>query len=733
MRGTLRFGKTEGRLARSVLAAVVLVIAVAFGSSNAAATHRVAELISVGPNSANAPDYSFFAGASEDGRYVWFTTADALVPEDADGLCPRGYDWYSGQNPPTPCIDVYERDRVAGTTRLVSTGPNGGTGHYDAKFAGATPDGTHVYIDTGDPLVAADTDDGCFDDYYEGPKGCRDIYEVVGNQTTLVSTGPGDTHGTTEPRFSAKHSITPDASRLYFLTGEPLASEDLDGGPCTELCSDAYVRSGGTPKLISRGPTDTHQFYSGFNFASEDGRIVIFGSYENLVPEDTDHCAGVPLYQDNCYDIYARDMVANTTELVSTGPRGNQDYFRSSASGGSSDARYVFFRTAEPLVDEDIEQPHATADCLDDGLGPIGCIDIYRRDLETNTTTLISIGPKKTGPGGTYTPDEADYEYSTPDGGRVFFETEEELVDADVDGQMDVYEWSNGTTTLISASSVAPNQGKAVRFMGSSRDGDHVFVSTGERLLASDLDDVGDIYRVSSGTIEQVSKGPTGGNAEIYVNQFGEEGVPSPDGRSTFFATAESLVPDDTDTEIDEYEWRDGQTKLLLDGTATPSFIKLVGQTPDAHHVFFSTSDALVSEDGGTEYDLYAATLNRPPSCDHVAASGTSLWPANRHFRGVRVSGATDPEGDPVTVEITGVTQDEPVGRRHDARTSSSPDKVWLRAERNHRGDGRVYRVAFSASDGTSACSGVTTVEVRRKGNHPAVDSAPPSFDSFGT
>jgi hypothetical protein len=44
----------------------------------------------------------------------------------------------------------------------------------------------------------------------------------------------------------------------------------------------------------------------------------------------------------------------------------------------------------------------------------------------------------------------------------------------------------------------------------------------------------------------------------------------------------------------------------------------------------------------------------------------------------------------------------------------------------------RVYRISFTASDGMDQCSGVATVEVRRKKNRPAVDSAPPSYDSFG-
>ena len=69
------------------------------------------------------------------------------------------------------------------------------------------------------------------------------------------------------------------------------------------------------------------------------------------------------------------------------------------------------------------------------------------------------------------------------------------------------------------------------------------------------------------------------------------------------------------------------------------------------------------------------------------------------------VLGVTDPNGDTVTITITGIFQDEPVGRQK----SSSPDAIIphpnfnsaeIRVERDGNGDGRVYHVVFTASDG---------------------------------
>ncbi|MEW6757457.1 MAG: CARDB domain-containing protein, partial [Acidobacteriota bacterium] len=51
---------------------------------------------------------------------------------------------------------------------------------------------------------------------------------------------------------------------------------------------------------------------------------------------------------------------------------------------------------------------------------------------------------------------------------------------------------------------------------------------------------------------------------------------------------------------------------------------------------------------------------NAPPDCTRAAASPARLWPPNHKLRGVTVGGVTDPDGDPVTLAVTAITQDEP-------------------------------------------------------------------------
>lgn len=133
-----------------------------------------------------------------------------------------------------------------------------------------------------------------------------------------------------------------------------------------------------------------------------------------------------------------------------------------------------------------------------------------------------------------------------------------------------------------------------------------------------------------------------------------------------------------------------------------------------------SQGDYLVILRGGRENQtetLASTTLtivNSPPSCVQARASVDQLWPPNHQMVRVGIAGVVDPDGDPVTVEIFGVTQDEPVVGAGSGNTCPDAivtgDGVELRAERSGQGDGRVYRIHFGAKDPVEAqCSGVVT------------------------
>jgi hypothetical protein len=107
---------------------------------------------------------------------------------------------------------------------------------------------------------------------------------------------------------------------------------------------------------------------------------------------------------------------------------------------------------------------------------------------------------------------------------------------------------------------------------------------------------------------------------------------------------------------------------------------------------------------------------NKPPDVSQAAPTLASLWPPNHRFVEVGVTGVTDPDGDEVTLEITSVTQDEPVLGEGSGHTAPDAEGLGgplasLRAERAGGGNGRVYRVAFVARDAKGAAAqGAVTV-----------------------
>ena len=130
---------------------------------------------------------------------------------------------------------------------------------------------------------------------------------------------------------------------------------------------------------------------------------------------------------------------------------------------------------------------------------------------------------------------------------------------------------------------------------------------------------------------------------------------------------------------------------------------------------------------------------NRPPDCSLAVACEATLWPPDHKYRQVSICGVTDPEGDPVTIAATGVTQDEPIEDRGDG--STCPDAAIqngvasVRVERSGVGNGRVYVISFIATDARGgSCSGSVPVCVPHDQDvgHTCVDDGQ-TVNSMGT
>lgn len=125
-------------------------------------------------------------------------------------------------------------------------------------------------------------------------------------------------------------------------------------------------------------------------------------------------------------------------------------------------------------------------------------------------------------------------------------------------------------------------------------------------------------------------------------------------------------------------------------------------------------NDGLVNSASDT-VSITVLDINDPPACALAQPSLDLLWPPNHKLVSVGIIGVADPNDDTITITATGVTQDEPENGLGDGDTN--PDaviqgsEVLLRAERAGTGNGRVYRVSFTADDGFGGrCTGSVKV-----------------------
>jgi Tol biopolymer transport system component len=258
---------------------------------------------------------------------------------------------------------IFVRDTQAGRTTLVSrfTGTSGAMANGDSPNADISSDGRFVaFQSAGHQLDGTERDHP--DEY--------DIWlrDTVLGTTSLVSVTDAEA-GVIDD--STLPSISADGRWVAFQSkAEDMSPEDEDS------LDDIYVRDtvAGTTRLASRQSTVNDTPGDKANAAAQnadisaDGRWVAFQSAAtNLSASDADATT----------DVFVRDMQTETTVLVSRasisagGAAGDGN---STLPAISADGRYVAFGS--------------TAGNLSDADGPVS--DVFVRDLQTGTTTLVS-------------------------------------------------------------------------------------------------------------------------------------------------------------------------------------------------------------------------------------------------------------------------------------------------------------------------------------------------------
>lgn len=137
---------------------------------------------------------------------------------------------------------------------------------------------------------------------------------------------------------------------------------------------------------------------------------------------------------------------------------------------------------------------------------------------------------------------------------------------------------------------------------------------------------------------------------------------------------------------------------------------------PDTKYYWYVVAKNRCGDTNSPPWSFTTVVINQDPNCSDAVPSIAELWAPEHKWVDIEILGVTDPDGDQVSITITGITQDEPVAGEGSGKTCPDGDGVGtsvahIRAERSGLGNGRVYEISFEADDGRGGvCSGTVNV-----------------------
>jgi hypothetical protein len=442
---------------------------------------------------------------------------------------------------------------------------------------GGTPDFSTVYFTVPGTLLPQDASREEGWGLYEDKEGVLHEAGVLPDDSLspfgAVPAASG--HG----RNVVANQVSEDGSRLFFVSPDPASCTENGGNnECKTDPPELYVREDGArTQLISRNtllsepsgtpvpapggiiqmrnPSDQHDpetlggaFGGSFVFASPDGSQAFFQSSEALTPAAAEDSPGPePKTYDFDVETGALTFLPGVAgEILATNADGTDMAFMAPAGGGRP-AQLDLWRagasggTVTPVVQ--LPEPGAsvpetrisadgdvlvfqTAERLSGSFNSGGAEQIYRYDVSKNTLGCVSCDPAGVTPHAnaelsplltdeergqlvptTYEPSSSplDVRGISSDGDRIFFDSPDPLVPQDTNTDSrevlvnetekqqqgrDVYEWENGVVYLISTG----QSNRDSYLLDSSENGDDVFFATAQSLVPGDTDGGYDVY-----------------------------------------------------------------------------------------------------------------------------------------------------------------------------------------------------------------------------------------------
>jgi len=266
---------------------------------------------------------------SADGRFIVFDSYAAdLVAGDSNGLS-----------------DVFVYDRQTRTTQLVSVSSSGVQGNTYSFKGYISANGRFVLFNSySSNLVAGDTNDKS--DYF-----VRDLQSGTTERVSVSTAGDQGNDNTFNSR--AGSGISADGRYVAFISAASNLAPNIPAAAPAPADADGGLflrdRKYGTTRYVARGSSNSYRAFNNMPAGSSpsfsaDGRFLVFGTTDALVPEDTNGKG----------DIYRIDLQSGATKLVSVGINGAPSNDVSSYPSISADGSFIAFTSkASNLVPND--------------------------------------------------------------------------------------------------------------------------------------------------------------------------------------------------------------------------------------------------------------------------------------------------------------------------------------------------------------------------------------------
>jgi Tol biopolymer transport system component len=511
-------------------------------------------LISVASDGGWANGASTDPVMTPDGRYVAFISAATnLVAGDTNGIS-----------------DIFVRDLLNGTTRLVSVGATGTTVTVSTPLI--TPDGRYVAF--------ASTAQGLARGVSTSSQGEVYVRDLVANVTTWASTNAANVVSNVLQlnNTPSSHPVISDDGRfISYKTGSTkvmVFQYNLTNATLTTLSSNGF------PPWIQNEDVCGPEM-------SPDGRFVVFAATNS-----------------GCVSIQLWDAQAGTNLLVSAAPNGS--YPANSVSETplvSPDGRYVVFMSNAKVL---------TGYAVSDGF------HVFRRDVQMGITRLVDVDTNGVGSANLV----ATIPTMSADGQLVAFESwDGGLVSGDNNQAFDVFvrNLNGGTPELISqrAPGLIPQTGDGLSSLTPNALSDDgrtlVFTSYADDLVPNDFNGTSDVFvrDLTAGTNMLVSAGVNGNPA---AGSSFSPALASAGRFVAFVSTATNLVAGRTNLYANVY------VRDLLAGTNVLVSVAPGGVTPGNG----DASAPAISQDGN-----YVVFVSR---ASNLATGGSATY-ANAYLR----------------------------------------------------------------------------------------------------